>query len=45
MGSRALKHRPGTKNKRRYLPALFILVMLVALIGVAYISVYSLGES
>lgn len=45
MGSRALKHRPGTKNKRRYMPLLFILLVLVAFVGVAYASLYSLGES
>lgn len=45
MGSRALKHRLGTKNKRRYVPALFVLVVLIVLVGVGYASLYSLGES
>lgn len=45
MGSRAMKMRPGTRNKRRYLPVLYVLVILLVAIVAGYCSLYTLGES
>lgn len=45
MGSRAMKKRLGTRNKRRYAPLLFILCALFALVVVGGIAVYTAAES
>lgn len=45
MGSRAMKMRPGTRNKRRYLPVLYVLVILAAIALAGYCAVYSLCQS
>lgn len=45
MSSRALKHRPGTKNKRRYMPFLVIFAILCAGLFAGCAAAYALGES
>lgn len=45
MGSRAMKKRPGTRNKRRYVPAL-VALLIVAVLGVGgFIAGMSVGEA
>ena len=43
--SRALKRRKGTQNKRRYLPLIFLLVVLATLFVGVYSSAYALGNT
>ncbi|MBQ9021776.1 MAG: penicillin-binding protein [Eggerthellaceae bacterium] len=43
--SRALKQRQGTRNKRRYLPLIFIAAVLATLAVGMFTSAYALGES
>ena len=45
MSSRALKHRPGTGNKRRYMPFLVILAFLCAFLFAGCVAAFALGES
>jgi 1A family penicillin-binding protein len=45
MGSRAMKMRPGTRNKRRYLPVLYVFVVLIALAVAGGCAFYAMGES
>lgn len=44
MGSRALKHRHGTRNKRRYAPFLIVFAILAAFAVVAFSTVMVLGN-
>lgn len=45
MASRALKHRHGTKNKRRYVPFLIVLAVLAVFAVVAFSTAMVLGNS
>ncbi|MCH4184428.1 MAG: penicillin-binding protein [Eggerthellaceae bacterium] len=45
MGSRAIKHRPGTRNKRRFVVVLYILAVIFALGVIGCCSLYSMGQS
>lgn len=45
MASRALKNRPGTRNRRRYIPVLYILVVFAALIIAGCCATYALASS
>ena len=45
MASRALKNRPGTRNRRRYIPVLYIVVAFAALIIAGCCATYALASS